>query len=241
MAGVTVYRDTRLVDVPAVLAAHKAVTLVAHWRFLNFDAPDVLDLVGFRKRLAASEGLGEPENEFDARRPVNVLLRDDPGVCAADNPADLAMALNRLMLPSEQHYQWRPGDGEPPADMASAAGLTRVLLEEMFPGCFAPGLCLELADRLCTAWEFIDRVPDAFDGVLDLTVCNSLILAEAVHRKRPRCTALSNVKPATIDTRLVIYRHVIRALSHTAEPFEDVMARAHISLLRQIRRMNEPT
>jgi hypothetical protein len=239
--GVAVYKAASLADMPMILAKHKVVTLVAHWRFLNLGAGDVLDLAGFQRQLACSEAAGREDDE-DGQRPVDVLLRGDPLIRAAATPADLAVALNRLLLPSQRYYQWSPrtDQDERPADTAAVGGLTRVLLEEMFPGCFAPGPCLELADRLCSVWEFIDRVPERFDGVLDLTVCNSLILAEALRRRRCFCTVLGNAKPASADVRLIIYRHVIRSLSHRAEAFEDIMARAVVSLINQIRRINEP-
>jgi hypothetical protein len=238
--GVTVYRRARLADMAAMLAAHRVVTLVAHWRFLMLEERDVLDAAGFQARLSASEMVNDP----DARRPIDALFLGDPIVRAAIAPAALATALNRHMLPGDLYYQWNPNVGlEPPPASAPATGLARVLLEEMYPGCFVPGLCLETADRLCTAWEFIDQIPDSFDGVLDLTVCNSLILAEALRRRRSGRldTALSNAKPATAGVRLVIYRHVIRSLSRLAEPYEVVMGRAHQSLLRQQRGNNEPT
>jgi hypothetical protein len=239
--GVTVYRGARLADMAAMLTAHRVVTLVAHWRFLMLDERAVLDAAGFQARLSAAEIVNDP----DARRPIDALFLGDAVVRGAVAPAALAAALNRHMLPGDLYYQWNSGgELEPSPAAAPATGLTRVLLEEMYPGCFVPGLCLELADRLCTAWEFIDQIPDSFDGVLDLTVCNSLILAEALRRRRSGRldTALSNAKPATAGVRLVIYRHVIRSLSRLAEPYEVVMGRAHVSLLRQQQRgRNEPT
>jgi hypothetical protein len=229
--GVKVYRGTRLADVAAVTAAHAVVTLVAHWRFPPLSERDVGDLPRFRAALAPGEAAGAGEE-----RPVHAFLWADPAVRAATTAAELAAALNRLLLPSQRYYQWAPtAEEEWPAD-AAAAGPTRVLLEETFPGCFAPGLCLEMADRLCTTWEFIDAVPDAFDGVLDLTVCNSLPLAEALRRRRSRCNAVCVTSLATADVRLVIYRHVIRSLARSPEPFEDILIRAHLSLIREIRR-----
>lgn len=225
--GVTVCRPTRLDDLPELFEQHKVVTLVAHWCFIDLQAGDISDVDSFRTLLTASAAV-ENGNDDLPNRPTDALLRDDPLVQAAVTAADLAAALNRLLLPSQRYYEWVPSAGEEvPSGTDAIAGITRVLLEEMYPGFIAQGLCLELADRLCSVWEFIQSVPRDFDGIVDMTVCNSIIPAEALRRHRSDCNVVCNTYRARAEVRLEIYRHVIRSLAAKSEPFEEVSARAH--------------
>lgn len=235
--GVSVYHRTTLQDIPAILKAHRVVTLVAHWRFTKLAAGDILDWPGFRSELARSRASMDADESSLDEDPIARQLLYVPTVTEANGPADLADALNSLLEPALAHYHWL-SSRERSADPAAmpVAGLTRVHLEERFPRCIAPGKCLELADRLCTVWEFIEQIPCDFDGILDLTVCHSLIHAEAIRRARSPCNALCNRGRAKAHVRLLIYRRAILSLSDRAEPYEDVMSRIHISLLEEIRR-----
>ena len=42
---------------------------------------------------------------------------------------------------------------------------------------------MEFADGLAPIERVVSSIPEAFDGVLDLTVCNSTVLAEEVRRR----------------------------------------------------------
>src|SRR5262249_52279667 len=64
-----------------------------------------------------------------------------------------------------------------------------------------------------------------------LTVCNSIILAEALRRRRASCNAITNTFQAGGEARLELYRHLVRSLAEVSEPFEEVAARAHRLLL----------
>ncbi|HTU21775.1 MAG TPA: hypothetical protein VMG10_27300 [Gemmataceae bacterium] len=232
--GVTVCRGTRLADLPALFERHKVVTLVAHWCLVGLRGADILNVNGFCALLRTSA-----RDERDGKlpeRPTDAPLRDDEKVRSATTAADLATALNRLLEPTQRYYEWdsKPGEEIPCGEIATA-GFTRVHLEEHYPGFIAPARCLELADGLCTVWEFINKVPPLYDGIVDMTICNSIIPAEALRRRRSACNALTNTFKARAEVRLELYRHVIRSLAVVNEPFEEVSARAHRLLLAVLR------
>jgi hypothetical protein len=232
-SGVTVSRGTRLADLPAMFERHKVVTLVAHWCFADLRGEDISSADGFRALLAASAALGEGDGNLPDR-PTDTLLWEDPLVQSAQTATDLAAALNRLLAPGRRYYEWvRSPRREVPSGESATAGVTRVLLEELYPRFIVPGRCLELADRLCTVWEFIEQVPPGFDGIVDMTVCNSIIAVEPLRRRRAGCNAITNTFRARAEVRLEMYRHAILSLAEEREPFEEVAARAH-RLLRAV-------
>src|SRR5205814_2191181 len=122
--------------------------------------------------------------------------------------ATLADELNLLLAHTRGHYT-----GVRPPDEAAAAApprrLTRVLLEEAFPAELRGGSAFELRDGLHAVAAIIDAVPERFDGVIDLSVCNSIVLGEAIKRQRRGCLIITNAKPASLALRLIRYKFII--------------------------------
>lgn len=237
-AGVAVYRQATLQQLPDICTRHPVVTLIAHCKYLMLEPADVLDVQRFHSRLQSGDGSGLEETVTEPRG-IDVALRDDPAVCAAGSAEDLVRALLPRLERARDHYFWvdrigATSSGRGPAD------ITRALLEESYPGCFAPGHCLEMGDRLCTIPEFIKKVPCGYDGLFDLTVCNAMIIAESLRRARKNCHAICLVSPADAKARLVIYRWTIRQIEKRSQPYEDAAMKCHTALLDEIRkRRNE--
>jgi len=222
--GVEVLRQVRLSDLRPIIASHRVITLVAHWRFLGLEPADILDVGALKDQVEArASGAGEDQH------PVESLLWAQAEIRNAESAQVLASAINRLLVSGQHHYQWVPGDAK--KGPCPEAGLTRVLLEETFLGIIRPGKCIELADGLCSVWDFIARVPCGYDGTMDLTVCNSLILGEAAKRARPSTTFIVNRQPATAQTRVQLYKHVIGRLAETPMPYWEAVSMVHKALL----------
>jgi hypothetical protein len=236
--GVAVCMDAGLDAVGELTRQHRVVTLFAHWCFPPLLASDVLRPDVVLAGIRAARGIDTSAVDDLA---VAALLASDERVEQAGDAQELASALNEALAPSIHYYVGASPGGlgnaaSPLSHDKPQAGLTRPLLEEAFPGCFKPARCLELGDGLWSIWDLVNGIKEDFDGVLDLTVCNSLIPGEIIKRYRRRCTAITNRQLASAEVRLVTYRHVIRSLNARAEAFEDVVMRAHLGLLAEIAR-----
>jgi hypothetical protein len=78
----------------------------------------------------------------------------------------------------------------------------------------------------------IDAVPERFDGIIDLSVCNSIVLGEAIKRRRPECLIITNVRPASPALRLVRYQFIIREIAQVGgDRFTDAATRIHLAML----------
>jgi hypothetical protein len=67
------------------------------------------------------------------------------------------------------------------------------------------------------------QVPSSYKGVFDLTVCNSLLLAESLHLRAPRCLVLATSDRTYPETRLPIYLALLRLLATGRFAYEDAM------------------
>lgn len=230
-AGVTVYRRVQLKQISSICAAHTVVTLVAHWEYLLLEPSDILDVDRFQRILASGflSASGEP-------RAIDSQLRNDALVTSARTPIALASALCVHLAAGRRYHLFETEIDIPPSSVAPLSSFSRLLLEEFYPGCFAPGRCIELANRLCTAWEVLKEVPEKYDGLFDLTLCHSIILAEFLKRHREQCNAICLVGLASPDVRLTLYKWVIRQLAACAQPYEDAAAGVHAALIAEIRR-----
>lgn len=229
-AGVTVLRHSKTDHITDACRRFPVITLLAHWKYLLMEEQDVLDVERFHRQLSfASDNPGRAES-------AQAELFGDLRVRNASTKAELAAVLAEVLKPAYLYHMWeeevdlRPEGGRP------TGGMTRVLLEEQFPGCFSMGRSLELADRLHGALECIDAIPENYEGLIDLIICHGEILGEAAKRQRPRCNFIFPAQPATIDVRLTFYKHTIRQLHNTPGPYEVAMARAHTELIAVLRK-----
>jgi hypothetical protein len=103
-----------------------------------------------------------------------------------------------------------------------------------FAGLIAPGNRIELSDGLHTAQAIIDRIPRRFAGLVDLTVCNSVLLGELIKRQRPDCLIVMNRETTELRVRAVLYRHQLRYLAtDPSRNYIDVLAELRVGLFLQ--------
>src|SRR6202000_782198 len=98
--------------------------------------------------------------------------------------------------PSECPATWHKSATESYRIYANRKALDGVLSPALKP---APSL--EMADGMCSVEQFLDCVPQAFNGCLDLTVCNSMIMVDIVKRHR-RFTCIGNEATTDLNMRM---------------------------------------
>jgi hypothetical protein len=82
---------------------------------------------------------------------------------------------------------------------------------------------IEFYDGLHSIVEFLNAIPPTYRGVIDLSVCNSSVLAASIKRRYHRCTVVSNKMAATPLLKLTRYKLVIHRLARSAESFIDAL------------------
>lgn len=230
--GVTVVHRATLNDFAELLARYPAVTLITHWRFLPIMPDEIVNPLALLRKLALSTGLVLEHLRDGLFGRLPDLSR--PGAAEALGTARLrvvlAEALNALLEPTRRHYEGGEAGREPLG--APPPRVTRVLLEEAFSAEIKRGTAVELYDGLQTVADVVDAVPRGFAGVIDLSVCCSVILGEAIKRRRPDCLVIVNRRLALTYARLLRYKLIIRELTRVArDRFTDVAARVHAAML----------
>lgn len=233
--GVTVCRRARLPDLTRLLSEFPVVTLLAHWRFVTLTAHDVLNAPRLLQLLRS------PENNIqqlarDAFEVYDTELLQTDSNAQADNSElcrRVAQVIGTISAEAEKLYWEAPANQEfDPEQMEDRVKgrLTRSEFEYAFPGCLAPAPSIEFGDCLRTVDELIEAIPDDFDGLLDFTMCNSVIPAAQVRSKRSNCVVAANRHPAELRARLYLYGLQVSLLAKQSMPFMDVVKEVHTNL-----------
>ncbi|HEX2080038.1 MAG TPA: hypothetical protein VHG08_20130 [Longimicrobium sp.] len=228
--GVRVVRSAGLTDLPPLLRAYRVVTVLGHWKFVRLVPEDVPAPHAMLQALAAAKNPVQRQfaRAVFLRAPELFAQSVDVGA-----PERLLNALNGIIADAHRAYRLsgspagvQPDTDGPPLEEVRQR-LTRPALEAAFPDCLRAGRCIELADGMHTVREFVDAVPAEFGGVLDLSVCNSVIVGAAVKRARGGCQVAMNRYPANIMYRMSLYRLVVECLRDRAQPYSEAMAFVH--------------
>ena len=91
----------------------------------------------------------------------------------------------------------------------------------------AGGLAVEFADGLAPIDRVVAAVPQTFDGVLDLTICNARPLAQEIRRRCPRGLIIDNPFPATLDMGLEFYNATMDLVQRRQMPYQDAVLGVH--------------
>lgn len=86
---------------------------------------------------------------------------------------------------------------------------------------------IEFADGKHSVREFLDAIPSGYAGTLDLSICQSAVLAEPIKRRSHSCIVISNREAATPLIKLKRYRLVVDRLTRKAEPYMDAITYVH--------------
>ena len=89
----------------------------------------------------------------------------------------------------------------------------------------APGNRVEFSDGLHTITDVVAHLPVDFAGVLDLSVCNSVFLAEVVRRHCPKCRrVVANEDPTMPRFRLINCKYAYKIITSGARDYLAVLS-----------------
>lgn len=77
--------------------------------------------------------------------------------------------------------------------------------------------------------EVIGTVPLDFSGLLDLTICNSVILGKAIKNFRGACFVAVSRYPAELHVRLGLYLLALRMIARKRMSFIDALSRIAVT------------
>lgn len=216
-AGVSIVLDAELHDFEQLTRQREVVTLVAHWRSALFKPADIIDLPSTVAQLTDNEShLNRALKQWGGVSPEAPLSVDAAAICHVLNrylmagllPSDSPPALKALGRTTRLHYEIYS---------------RRQVIDRI--SSFRGGPSVEFSSGFAGLNDVVTSIPTEFAGLLDLTVCNSVMLAESIRRLRPRCLALANEDLAFLDFRLALYAEVLRNLVRQPEPYEDLVFR----------------
>ena len=203
--GVNVIERATLAGLHGTLAAYPVTTLVAHWRSARFRTYDIVEVRRVREYLREA-GLSQNardggDDRDDLCSALNFLL--DEGSTARG--AEEMMSAGAL---SAQQFRWYE---------------KRDAIKASLPGAFRGGAAVEFVGGFRTMAEITYGITPFYAGILDLTVCQSVLLGEMVRRRCPKSLALTSADTTSMDFRLAAYHQVIEILALAPRPFEDVV------------------
>jgi hypothetical protein len=214
--GVSVVLDVSLDRFASLLRSHAVVALVAQWRSALFRTGDI------QNAHAIFDRLSDPTSRLKVSIQQFASDTRNPESAASEK---LVEYLNQsllcgLQVPGAKGKEPRLGE------------ITRFQYEifrrrQLLPTdpLFRGGAGAEFEEGFRSVNEILSCFPPEFSGLVDLTVCNSVLLAESIRRAYPDCLVLANEDLAYLDFRLATYAQVIRSLSYQPEAYEDVVYR----------------
>lgn len=221
--GVTLSETLTVPILGQLLRTHHVVTLLTHvverW---TVSPSDVLDPAEILRRTRTGDDM-----VTGVVRATCPDLATAEGLGATAQRRAVAAAFTRLLrrgLDDEQH---------------AALGMaphrwSRLDLEEAFEPALLPAPMIELSDGLVPWTTLRDAVPIDHDGVLDLTMCHSVGIAEALDRAGRECLVLANHDPADLDFRVECYRGVVGLLREAPRRYSDAVDQIHDAVVRAL-------
>jgi hypothetical protein len=219
--GVRVVQALDLPGFADLIKEHAVVTLVAHWKGVRFEPWD------FTEPMATIACLLNPtssaQSRFAGRLPedARAALREcrGPSDSVTNTISEqLGKALTAILasLCIEK---------SPQEELAY-----RRQLEKAFPGILT-GSAVEFADGLHRVEDVAMIVPETFKGILDLTVCNSVVLGNLI-RARVSCLVVVNRQPTPLGFRMRLYRSVMELVATGQFEFVDAVYELRKRLIR---------
>lgn len=173
--GATIRSSACLQDLRDALAGHTTVILLAHWRGSNVSESDLLP--GWQDCVSASLS--------DNSAPLGIVLRDVGSGSELFRPEVIVRTLNLAIERGAFQRFFPHGLGQRVAlHKLISETLSRDMVDAALKGYIRPGNLLELFDGLHAAGVLVDAIPPSFDGVLDLSCCNSSVPATLLRLER---------------------------------------------------------
>ena len=208
--GVVVERRATLDSLVTAASRFKTVTLVAHARGPEIRPYDFGDVSRVRRSLK------------DVRRVLgatvpNTLDEESIAVCLdqALGPDDVSEAQAQDM-PESEAFAWR-------VTLYRERWQRRIVVEELMGGALSGGPAIEFREGLVPIMSVRTRLPRF--SILDLTVCDSVLLAECIRETHVDGVILCNPRPTTPDFRLAVYREAVRLAVRQNMSYPDAVIR----------------
>ncbi len=227
-AGVLVDRAATAEALRSMFAQRTIVTIVSHLRVKELSGRDVVDPAGL---LAAVRTGTDPVS-----RHLRELTEDvDDSDTGLSRLVELLREVAVKALEDSEDETGAARSERGPDEGIPSQYLHRIFLETRYPAHIRPGPVIDLAAGACTTRELVRLIPSGFDGIVDLTVCNSSFLAPPIKTARPSCLVAINRKKASTVSRMVRYRVAVESLSRVPRPFGEVLADVHSMSWERIR------
>lgn len=231
--GVHIRWSAGLGDLAQLFEGYRAVTLLTHWRSGRFFPDHILNADSLRRRIAVSKSRAGQLLRNRLGQEERLWLTDDA------TPDEFAIRFSRAVNQVLEQFDLGPS-GYPPGwhsshNLSYRVHANRAVLDAEFGADLVPGNRVQLCDGMRTARELAAVVPAQFDGVFDLTVCNSVMIAEEVKRNG-RVTCLANEKEVDLALRMEIYRGAVQVLSQSNYEYSNAIRDVRIALVAQIER-----
>jgi len=228
--GVEVVFDLNLARLGSLCERFGVVTLVAHWKPAEVFWDDIRDPIALARQLREGNdpliAIIRKRLSMDARR-----LISDPSN-SVEGRANIQKALSKELtelLASEELGHIQPG-----GTSNSRTFRNREQLDSIFGSALAPGNRVEFADGLHRIQDVVSQVPEKFTGILELSVCNSIFLAEAIRRRCRQCRGIvANEEPTSTAFRLVLYKYVIKVIATSPTDYLDAIEDLRVALARR--------
>jgi hypothetical protein len=215
--GVMVCTRSALTDFARCMEKYQVVTLVAHWRSARFRANEIVDPAAVRRLMLDGHATAESSTQPTA--------------------AEMAEALNHWLERQGAHVAGpRDDSGAAAAETRRQYALWDARLEvqlRLGAAIRAGGPSVEFVEGGVDVDDVVAAVPIGFSGVLDLTVCNSTLLAEEVRRRCRSGLVIANAFPATLHIRMELYDAAMRLVQHQRVSYQDAVFMVRSSLRRQ--------
>jgi len=222
--GAQVVDRATLASLAGLFSRSKVVTIVGHWRFMPFVPEDIVDFPALLQAMSSpATPLRERLSIALQRRLPTLPEPKDEASCR-----EILDGINETIRAAHEWYHQEDERSSPPREptIEDLQRLTRPAFEQALPGILRAGRAIELAEGLHTIKEVADSI-DEFDGLVDLTICNSVILGSAVKREHPECTVAVIRYPADIRIRAVLYDLTLDRLARKRSSFMAAMAFVH--------------
>ena len=228
--GVTVVRGARLADLSALLSNFRVVTLVAHQRSVPIEMNDVLDARRLLQLIRSPQNALQRSLTEKLAALGSPLLKAEPvnqlgGVEIQRLVADEIHSITDI---AEHHAAGEVSDWDFGTQRPFRRVLIRLEFELAYPEYIVPGRVVEFGDRLRSVREVVESIPDAFSGLIDLTLCRSVIPAASIRASRPNCLVVASRKPKELRSALYLYGLQIKLLAENPAPFIEVIKQVHI-------------
>lgn len=231
--GVEVKINATLSDFRDLLEKYRVVSLVTHSSFRSLDLREVICPKRLLKRLLSPKDRLEEIISSIFREKSKQLLNSsflDSQFTDVELSEKLLYVVNSIIDEAHSLYNKNSKNKIESNGNNSREQIlirpTRVTFEELYAEEITPGYCIEFSDRLYTVREVINSVPLKFNGIIDLTICNSVLISEVIKKYRPDCLIAVNRYKAELVARLLIYKETIKDL-RKGKPFIDSLTKIH--------------